>query len=532
MKSLHTHYFNAIDSLLIFLGGLFLFTVGLRQQEIVSFDSRFYLFALEMWRYGLSWFPTTYQNPYPDYPGTSTVLIYSVAKIGHGLTKLTAVLPSAIASALTLVMTYLLGALHSRRWGWHAVIFLLLTALFLVEARAISLDQYITLITVCCFYIVYSATLFKSARRIGLIFPLLVVGFAFRGPIGFVIPIGVVCAFYCIEKDFKKFFMVGFVSLFLLVICIVLLACVAHHVGGSDFASQVLHMEVSGRIKDAHSPVYYYYLIDGLGDYAITFPLMLIMLPGTLATLYKKKLTQQTRFLLNLLGWIFVILLGMSLVSDKKVRYVLAISPALALFCSYLVVHEQHEKYLAIVRKGFYYFCCFFPVVLVGVICFFHQQLSTIYFSYPVWVGLFAALQIIIFVFSICARANITIVFSLAALSFVLFYIGVVEPTKVSLNSARDVVLTIEQMRAKEHAKLVFYREGADGLAIKYLVNMPQLETPMFVQTTKEVDAVNQPAIFVTSREYFKELSKNTGKKFQQIFTGKIGRDWVVVFRK
>src|SRR3990167_2636838 len=71
----------------IFLGSLFLFTWGLSDQEVISFDSRFYLFALEMWRHGLSWFPTTYHQPYPDYPALSTIFIYLAAWLAGGLNK-------------------------------------------------------------------------------------------------------------------------------------------------------------------------------------------------------------------------------------------------------------------------------------------------------------------------------------------------------------------------------------------------------------------------------------------------------------
>jgi len=87
----------------IFIVSLFLFTWGVNSQEIISFDSRFYLFALEMWRHGISWFPTTYLEPYPDYTVASTVLIYGAASLFGGLTKFTAVLPSAIAAAITVV---------------------------------------------------------------------------------------------------------------------------------------------------------------------------------------------------------------------------------------------------------------------------------------------------------------------------------------------------------------------------------------------------------------------------------------------
>ena len=189
-----------VEALLIFCLGLMVFTIGLSHQEVVRFESRFYLFAMEMWRHGPSWFPTTYQEPYPDYPATGTLLIYLFSKLFGSMNKLTAVLPSAIASAVVLTTTYLIGALHSRRWGFFAVCFLMFTVAFMTESRTISLDNYTTAITTLCFYLAYSASLSKKSPSIVLMAILLIVGFAFRGPIGLVTPAGVLCVFYLLEN--------------------------------------------------------------------------------------------------------------------------------------------------------------------------------------------------------------------------------------------------------------------------------------------------------------------------------------------
>ena len=145
-----------LEAIVLFCISMFAFLLGLNNQEIIGFESRFYLFALEMWRHGFSWFPTAYLKPYPDYPVTATLLIYSAAKLLGALSKFAAVLPSAIAAAITVSVTYLIGSLHSKRLGLSAVCFLFLTIMFLKTARSIALDMYPTLATVCCFYLVYS----------------------------------------------------------------------------------------------------------------------------------------------------------------------------------------------------------------------------------------------------------------------------------------------------------------------------------------------------------------------------------------
>jgi hypothetical protein len=66
-------------STIIFAAGFFLFTGALFNHEFVQFEARFGLFAQEMFRNGLSFFPTTYNHYYPDYPATQTILTYFLA---------------------------------------------------------------------------------------------------------------------------------------------------------------------------------------------------------------------------------------------------------------------------------------------------------------------------------------------------------------------------------------------------------------------------------------------------------------------
>ena len=153
------------DSLLIFFLGIGIFTIAL-DGEFISSQARFALLAQEMLRNGPSFFPTTYGSPYPDYPATSTFLIYLVSLPFGRVTPFTAVLPTAVVSALVLVVTYRIGATISRQWGWTAVLLTLFTHLFLTESRSISLDQYNALATTLCFYLIYSADIYGKRKRL------------------------------------------------------------------------------------------------------------------------------------------------------------------------------------------------------------------------------------------------------------------------------------------------------------------------------------------------------------------------------
>jgi len=161
------------------------------------------------------------------------------------------------------------------------------------------------------------------------------------------------------EGQFKRLFIVGFSALFLLIAEIAVLLAMAYAAGGVDFMYQVLHMQVGSRIIGNNSPHFYYYFTDAIGAYALAFPLAILFLIGLFPKLIQKKPSKYHQFLRILFGWVFIILLGLSCVGDKKLRYALAISPALALICGGLLVMSAQTKYLTWLRKGFIFFAVF-----------------------------------------------------------------------------------------------------------------------------------------------------------------------------
>jgi 4-amino-4-deoxy-L-arabinose transferase-like glycosyltransferase len=177
-----------LQSSLIFLVSLVLFVCFVPGQEVIGFDSRFYLFVREMWQNGLSWFPTTYGEPYPDYTAASTVVIYGFAKLFGGVSKFVGVLPSAILAALTVSLTYKIAALHDKRWGLASVAMLFLTLGFMNAAMSISLDMYTVFFTTLVFYLLHHAAIKAQSVSLPLLMLIFSLSFVFRGPIGLVIP--------------------------------------------------------------------------------------------------------------------------------------------------------------------------------------------------------------------------------------------------------------------------------------------------------------------------------------------------------
>ncbi|OAI49468.1 hypothetical protein AYO45_02290 [Gammaproteobacteria bacterium SCGC AG-212-F23] len=266
---------NWMTGVVVFLTSLGFFTIGLGSQEIIGFESRFYLFLLEMWRHGGGFFPTAYGQAYPDYPASAIWLMYVLAKTVGVVNKWVAVYPSAIAASMTVAVTYAIGVLRDKRVGILASGFLCLTLAFVSEARTISLDMYPTLMTALCFYVMYSATIFRCYLRLYWLPLLWIVGFVFRGPLGFVIPVSVVFVFYLFEKDWKKLFVLTTSALVILIACCSALLYFAYLTGGESFMQEVIRMQFSGRMQANQTPPFYFYFVESIGAYALTYPLVL-----------------------------------------------------------------------------------------------------------------------------------------------------------------------------------------------------------------------------------------------------------------
>lgn len=529
------HFFEVAA---IFCLGLLLFTWGVGSQEVIGFESRFYLFALEMWRSGFHWFPTSYHEYYPDYPATSTLLICIVASFMGGMNKLAAVIPSATAAALTMVMTYLIGCQQNKRWGLYAVFFLLMTIMFVKSARSISLDMYTALFTTCCFYYIYTSDLKQEPYASGIIYLFLLLSFAFRGPIGLVIPAGVICMYYLQGANFKNLFFSGAFALLLLIFSMLFLLTIANGVGGDEFVQSVLTMEIFGRMDKSHLPIYFYFTTC-MRDYALSFPLAAIVLLGVMY--YEQRLhfhSSELKLLLRLFGWIIIILIGMSVPGDKKIRYVLAIAPAAALMTAYIFVASKGERYFFWLRWVLVRLLLFFPLLLfVGLRTVMshaaqHQidfQINYLLVTQILFIGL--GLNGFFYVCFVKKEAwRDTGILAVCAASFMLCYILVVEPIEQYLDRTQEFVLEVESARKHNHAKLVFYKETKDGLPIKYLINMPSEEKPYFIDHPRDLSMFNEPAFFVTSESYYKSLSPAEAAQFRVIARDSLGHVPVVIF--
>ena len=483
-----------LTATLIFFLGLFLFTGGLFNHEFIEFESRFGLFAQEMLRSGITLFPTTYHRYYPDYPATQTILTYLFSVPFGQVTIFTAVLPTAIASALTLSFIYLIGSKINYRLGIAGVLFALFTFNFLAAARSISLDQFVTVATVASFYCVYQTKNFhsnlnnKTTKWLLLIWLL---AFAFRGPIGLIIPASIAGSYFLIEKNYRALITVSITALLLLATCMATLFSTAWYEGGKEFVQHVIRMQVTSRLDEGNNPPFYYYFISGFSGYAITFPLAIAIFSVFFKTFLKKSSIKTLHLLRHLAFGTLIILIGMSIPGAKKIRYILPIVPFISLASAFLLIEPLQNKFLIFLKKFIVHFCTFLPIsglLLIAATKFFswHQHI-TLNINYLISSTLLSILICI----SFWIRKRIfpdkeLFTLSLGVASFIILYIFAVQPVEIQLNQVKPFVAQVEMLRQPEQ-NIVFYQIGPDGADIKFMVALDKPMHPDFLYQTQEL---------------------------------------------
>ena len=495
-----------LESLLVGLVAGLMFTLGIWNQAPQGFDGRWAVFLEEMFRHGPAFFPTTYGQPYPDYPATATWLSWLAARVIGAPNHLANVLPTALASAGVLALTYRLLADTRRAWALLTVLLVALTPQWLEKARAVCLDQMVALVVLSCFYLLYSADRDARPLRRLLVLPLFALGFAIRGPLGLIEPCGVVCLYWLVvawgEPAWRRFalqrlFGYGLVGLALLVLCWWTLIQLAHHEGGADFAAEVWHMQVSGRLDESGKP-FWFYLQLGLYRYLPVVPLALLMLAAQHRSLRSWPDTAQRRLLLGLAGSGLLILIGLSIPHFKRAYYVVPMVPFLAALAAHGLLRAESwfrrvvPVYLALVLA--------LPgLALVALLVCRHLWQRHGYWpdvSLPLLVAVFVVLQLA----ALVAWRRLTGTRRLLALSALalaaqwLMLVAVVEPAQDLEYDSRGFVQQVEGLRQEHPGPLVFFGLGQDSWAIRYIMNLDHDEQPIFVARPQVADLAHLPS--------------------------------------
>jgi 4-amino-4-deoxy-L-arabinose transferase-like glycosyltransferase len=484
---------------------LVLFTLGNVDQTTIGFDSRFMVFAQEMLRHGPSFFPTTYGEPYPDYSATSTFFVYLLSLPLGRVTSLTAWLPTAIASAVLVGLMYRLVAAYSRQWALLSVALLLLSSTFITETRAISLDQMLATVSFAVFYLGYAADHFGARRRTGLLLALLVLGFAIRGPIGVVVPTGMLCSYYLLSGQWRRMFMFGLQAVALLAVCIGVLLLLAKVSGGQDFLNEVVRMQFTSRMdgSEGKSSLFYYFS-SSLGNYALAYPVAIVSLIA-IALRGRQPLTPALRLVMFVAAAGLIVMVGLSIPQAKKARYMLPMVPMAAIIAAYpfQALDGRLYAWLRGLLQGLFLLT---PSALIAGLLFAQHRIAEHLASIGVITSVLVLLQVIAVAVLFKAQWRAASLAACAVLALWMTFIWEYEPLERAAYDTRSFTAAVQDIIQRDPAPIALYAMPKDGKAIKFVVNFPQDLKPTFLETPTELAAVQGPVYVVIAKTVYQEL--------------------------
>lgn len=495
------------EALFLWVVSLLVFLFGIWHQPFINFETRFAVFAQEMLLNGLTLFPTTYGKPYPDYPVTSTVLIWLFSLPFGQVTKFSAVLPTALASATVVALTYKLFAEYSREWGILAVGFEFLTVTFLADARSISLDQIVSAICLSAFYLTH------MSYRKGLALPmkrlvfLLLSGFLIRGPIGVVLPAGVVLSHLLATSKWGDVFKFAAWSAVTLVACATAQLGLAWIIYGQEFVNDIIKMQAVSRFADSAPLPKYYYFSSSLWNYALSYP---IAISVALMALYFKFIKRSTignkehsPIIMILLCWIAILFVGLSIPETKKVRYLLPAVPALAGLASYAFINNDLSL-MKWVRRCSSLVLIILPFLAAVLVYTQKGRFESFGLNHNVAMGVFLSLflaNISMAIFQYRNEPVLSAAFMFINILAALYLkIAIVEPIDLRLHDTSKFVGRIESLIEKNPGNLLFYKENPDGLPIKYLVNAKADIIPEFIVDLESIKN-SRTAVWLLAKE-------------------------------
>jgi hypothetical protein len=432
------------------------------------------------------------------------------------------------AGVVTLIYRLLVPA--NRQWALLTVLLTLLTTQLLEKSRSVCLDQMVALLCVGSFYLLHSG---GRWRRLA-VFPLFILGFAIRGPLGLIEVCGVVCVYWALGKPgerVKQVLIHGAVGLVLLAICWWLLMKLARISGGDAFADEVFRMQVGGRLDETGEPFYFYFQLS-LYRY---FPVV----PLALATMIALRHRWSERFEGDL-QWVarlgacgLMILLGLSVPHFKRAYYVLPMVPMFAAVAAYGLL--QAPGWLSGVRRCYEGLIVALPALCVVVVfvCRHGWQKQGYWpdVSLPLLIGVLAVLQVAALI--AWRRVGRLVWLSLIALMAQwLLLVTVVEPAKDLQFDTRKFVGQVEAMRATAPGPLVFINLGRDTWAVRYMMNLNHDEQPVFIGRAEldQLEGVPRPAWVIVARKET-ALLKGTALEHQHaVFSGRLNDNPLMVF--
>ncbi|MGE8147995.1 ArnT family glycosyltransferase [Pseudomonas frederiksbergensis] len=505
---------------------------GVYQQAAIGFDSRFVLFAQEMLRHGPTLFPTTYGQPYADYSALSTLFVWLLSLPFGQVNAFSAWLPSALAGAAIVMLMYRLLAPYSTRWALLSIALLLLTNTFVTETRAVSQDLMLAAVAFSVFYLGYAADHFGAPRRWLLIFALLLLGFGVRGPIGLVVPTGMLCSYFLLDRQWQRLFAFGLVAAGLLVVCVGLLLLLAKISGGPAFMQDVIRMQFMGRMDGSEGVSgSLYYFTSSMGNYALAYPLALLALAALFLT-NPREAGPPLRLVQYCAAAGLIVMVGLSIPQAKKARYLLPMLPMAAIIAAY-PFQVMHGRLFGVLRGLMQGVWLVIPGLLIVGLFVGQRRFPGVLTSLTSILIVLGVLQLIALAAFLRPAWRAQVLAFSAVLGLWSVYILVFEPVERQLYDTRSFSRAAFTLVQQEPAPLVLFGMGKDAKAIKFMVNIEQDLQPVFSESVQELETVAAPAWVMMDLGDYNAMKGTTLGNLQPALTGRFDKnDYVLLHLK
>lgn len=277
---------------------------------------------------------------YTDKPPLFFWLISFFSLILGEVSSFSARIPSVLAGVGTIYLTYLL-ALRSlgRKTAFLSCLVLSTAYLFFDTARSAQTDMVLTFFIVLSFFFFFMArseSVFRK-RYVILFYLVLALATLTKGPVGFLIPLGVVLLFLASVGEIKKakeLFLWDGVILFLFIVVGWIVAATV--VGKGEYSVwATLNRHVLNRFSEGlhhHRPFYYF-----LRTFPIDFLPWTLYFPAAFALAFKRLRSVERREVAFLLCWFFFVFVFFSFSQEKRNLYLLPLFPAASIMVGHLL---------------------------------------------------------------------------------------------------------------------------------------------------------------------------------------------------
>jgi 4-amino-4-deoxy-L-arabinose transferase-like glycosyltransferase len=329
--------------MVLLLLAAFVFLIRLGSRELWPPDEpRFGLIAQEMLRDGSFVVPHLQGEIYTNKPPLYLWMAALLSMATGGVSEWAARVPSALAAIGSVLLVYGLG----RRWwgersGWISALVLMTAGHFLLRGRWASTDMSLG------FFFLLSMVLLAACLGLGRgnhihlgagrwFFVAAALATLTKGPVGIVLPIGILVIFLVLERragDLLRFPWMSGVALFVLIVApwYVLYGLEA----GGGRLGVVLIKENVARYLNAWNNVqpFYYYL----HRFPLSFLPWSLFFPAVIVALVRRWRAGAAAPLRFLTVWFAVVFLFFSISSGKRTVYLLPLFPAAALLVGWFL---------------------------------------------------------------------------------------------------------------------------------------------------------------------------------------------------